>query len=78
MDVATETLTLRDLREQSRLRIHQITAKALEVDDKFPTTHVGYLGLEECGTRDYWKIKALATVFGRSEEDMAAILKPKK
>jgi hypothetical protein len=68
--------SLAKCRERSGLRVADIINAARQVDTDFPTTHAGYLGIEENGTRDYWKIKALAYVFAADEAEMAAILKP--
>lgn len=69
--------TLTSLRQKSGLTIPKILERAVEHDPDFPTTHAGYLGIEERGTKDYWKILALAAVFGTSMEGMADIVKPK-
>lgn len=68
--------TLASLRETSGLTLYQIVEQAREVDAEFPTTHAGYLGIEEHGTRDYWKIKALSQVFKVDTERLADMLKP--
>jgi len=70
------TLDLRTLRKEAGLKIGDIVSQARAVDPTFPTTHVGYLEIEERGTRDYWKIQALAAVFGKPPEIIAGIVKP--
>ncbi len=67
---------LRSLRKEIDLKIGDILIRAKAIDPSFPTTHVGYLEIEERGTRDYWKIRALAAVYGKSPEEMAEIVKP--
>jgi hypothetical protein len=68
--------TLRGLRDRSNLTIAQIIEKARETDPNFPRTHVGLLEIEQRGTRDYWKIHALAAVYGRTPEEIAEVAKP--
>lgn len=74
--MAEDPQTLADLRKQRGLRISDVIEAARRIDPEFPTTHVGYLGIEEHGTRDYWKIHALASVFGVASDHLAQMLKP--
>lgn len=71
-----EQTSLPALRETKGLKIAEIISAARGVDPDFPGTHAGYLGIEENGTRDYWKIKALSSVFGLSMDAFADIVKP--
>lgn len=78
MTQAILTDSLRSIREQSRLKIAEVLERAQKVDPEFPTTHAGYLGIEEMGTRDYWKIRALSVVFGVPLDRMAEITLPER
>jgi hypothetical protein len=77
-NVATAPATLTELRESRNIPIRQIIEKATEVLPTFPQTHPGYLGIEEHGTKDYYKIRALASVFGMEPDDFAPLVLPKK
>ena len=67
----------RELRNRTGLSIAQIIERALPVDTLFPRSHAGLLGIEENGTRDYWKIIALANVYEKAPEEVAEMFKPK-
>lgn len=71
-----EGLTLTTLRESKQMKIADIIASAQCVDPTFPSSHAGYLGIEEKGTRDYWKIRALSSVFDVEMTLLAEVLKP--
>lgn len=73
-----EATSLTELRESSGMKVMDIVERATRYDDEFPESHAGYLGIEENGTRDYWKIHALALVFGVHPDTMARILKPSR
>lgn len=67
---------LANLRLASGKTIEQIIAEAKKIDPEFPESKPGYLSIEERGTRDYWKIHALASVFKVEPYQLAASLKP--
>lgn len=69
-------MTLREIRLKSNKKIAVICEEARQIDPNFPTTHAGYLGIEELGTRDYWKIQALAHVFDMDPEAVANAVRP--
>jgi len=75
---APEVATLRELRDQSKLTILDVIEAARKIDDRFPRSRVGLLEIEARGTRDYWKIHALATAYGVSPDYMARLTKPRK
>lgn len=77
MVILEKPQTLAELRRESGIKTAVIIERARRLDPEFPTTHAGYLGIEERGTRDYWKIHALGCVFGIPPDAMARIVKPK-
>lgn len=60
------------------MTIIQIIQAAKTHDPEFPESKPGYLVLEERGTRDYWKIRALAEIFKVDPHQLASALKPSK
>lgn len=76
MGMVAPLIDLTAMRRSSGLRLSDIIDQARRFDPDFPTTHAGYLGIEEHGTRDYWKIKALAAVFRVPIDDLAIALHP--
>lgn len=70
--------TLAKMREDAKMKIAFIVEQAQQVYPQFPSSHAGYLGIEENGTRDYWKIRALAAVFNVPHEEMAEIVRPER
>ncbi len=71
-----ERMPLYHLRQASRLSAQKVVDAARRICPDFPSSRVGYLGIENGGTRDWWYIHALAAVFGVDPARMAEMVKP--
>ena len=68
---------LQKLRKDSKLTMKEIVEQAMRIDEKFPRTHAGLFRIETRGTRDYWQILALSSVYKVPADELAQIAKPK-